>query len=187
MRDIFAWCLALLPPPLLAAAILHDSLIETASLTHVVIAALDMLMLRKTGLPAPSAWYVFVYPAYLWKRSALLHQRQWIFSASILVLAGLGIGTPQLEKASLSHQICDLVTQAVQKDLQSPAECKKFDIEHSLPASVHLGVATMNDGVLLPALARIKNDYIEVYTSPFTEECLQSYDCVLCNAGLCQK
>lgn len=121
---------------------------------NTLLCAWDERNLKKAGHDAPSVWWVFLVPVYLWKRAKKLNQKRLYFWAWIFALI-LSMFVPHSE-AAIPEAAIPVVNQVLQENLGDSAqkcvsvriESKTFDEVFGI-YGVYKGKAVLEDGVEL--------------------------------------
>lgn len=113
---------------------------------NVVLCVLDEKKLKKAGQRAPTNWMVFLVPLYLWKRAVLLEQKKhafWAWCGAFLLSVLIAVGG---EHAALEEAACPVVTQILQRQLLTLAQCKAVTITEQVSGDFYRAIAVLDNG-----------------------------------------
>ncbi|KAB5618607.1 DUF4339 domain-containing protein [Pseudomonas putida] len=106
----------------------------------------DEKRLKAAGHSAPTTWWVFLIPVYLWKRANLLGQNKNYFYAWVaafvvsLFLASAG-GESAVEDAA-----CPLVTEIIHKQFYQSSSCVTVTIDDEPKSGFYRATALLDNG-----------------------------------------
>lgn len=163
----FAWLIVAVP---LAGTVIEIAigreLIALYWILNIGLCVLDAGRLRAAGHKAPDSWTALLIPVYLWKRAALLKQRQVHFAAwmgAFVVSICMSIWA---QNRNLEASACGLVTRIVKEQLQGTAQCKRVSLGEEVSDGFYKASALMDNGSEIPITIEQKGGQIFVKTLP---------------------